>query len=92
MVRAAYVGRRERRKVESLLGAVPALVFDAESADRTAAIRADLEASGQGIGPYDTMLAGQAMAAGLTMVTSNRGEFGRIKGLRCLDWRRPDAR
>ena len=52
-----------------------------------ARVRADLEKLGQKIGPYDTLLAGVALAKGWTMVTNNTGEFSRVKGLKVANWR-----
>ena len=77
----------ERHKVESLLGAIHLLPFDRESAESTAMIRARLEKRGHMIGSCDVMLAGQSLAAGLTLVTSNVEEFGRVRGLRTANWR-----
>jgi tRNA(fMet)-specific endonuclease VapC len=81
----------ERQKVDALLGTVHELPFDRTAADRAAHVRADLEKTGVGIGPYDVMLAGQALAAGLTLVTANANEFSRVKGLRAVDWRHAAA-
>ncbi len=53
-------------------------VTDAEAAGR---IRAALEVQKQPIGPYDTLIAGQALARGLIMVTANTREFARIPEL-----------
>lgn len=39
------------------------------------------------VGPYDVLLAGCALARGLTLVSANRAEFGRIAGLATEDWR-----
>jgi len=41
---------------------------------------------GQPIGPYDMMIAGQARAAGLILVTNNKKEFERAPGLVLEDW------
>jgi len=43
-------------------------------------------ASGTPIGPYNLLIAGQALARGLTVVTANVGEFGRGPGLEAVDW------
>lgn len=63
-------------------------VLDFTEGDAAAAgtIRAELEAGGRLIGPYDLMLAGQAKSRGLTLATGNRGEFGRVGGLTVEDW------
>ncbi|MGC2480704.1 MAG: VapC toxin family PIN domain ribonuclease, partial [Candidatus Sulfotelmatobacter sp.] len=51
-------------------------------------IRAVLQASGTPIDAYDTLIAGQAMARQLTLVTANVSEFSRVKGLTWQDWAR----
>ena len=62
------------------------IAFDAEDARAAAEIRAALRQLGTPIGPYDVLIAGQAMARGLTVVTANRREFGRVEGLKMEDW------
>src|SRR5262245_41358812 len=66
----------ERAKVDLLLRTVHELPFDMAAAREAARIRAILESQGQPIGPYDTLLAGQALANSLTLVTANTKEFG----------------
>ena len=78
---------RERTKVGGFLGATHVLPFLAPAAMAAARIRARLEARGEPIGPYDYLLAGQALSAGLTLVTANTREFGRIPGLSLENWR-----
>jgi tRNA(fMet)-specific endonuclease VapC len=41
------------------------------------------------IGPYDVLLAGHAVATGLTLVTDNSAEFTRVPGLRVENWKTP---
>ena len=50
------------------------------------AIRAFLAARGTPIGPYDVLIAGQAVARNVTLVTHNVAEFGRVPRLRIEDW------
>ena len=64
----------------------PVLDFDAEDGRVAAMIRADLRRRGTPIGPYETLIAGQALARDLTLVTRNGREFARIEGLRVEDW------
>ncbi len=45
-----------------------------------------VEQLGMPIGPYDVLIAGQALARDLTLVTHNTREFQRIPGLRIVDW------
>jgi hypothetical protein len=37
--------------------------------------------------PYDVLIAGQAKARNLTLVTHNTTEFPRVAGLRVEDWK-----
>jgi tRNA(fMet)-specific endonuclease VapC len=60
--------------------------FDAEDARVAGEIRARLAAAGTPIGPFDVLLAGQAVARGLAVVTRNTREFDRIKELRVENW------
>jgi tRNA(fMet)-specific endonuclease VapC len=81
--------RREqsRRALEIFLSAgfdQPA--FDIEDARDAGEIRAFLEASGQPIGPCDTLIAAQARRRGATLVTLNTREFERVPGLSVQDW------
>jgi predicted nucleic acid-binding protein len=42
---------------------------------------------GTPIGPYDVLIAGQAKARKLTLVTHNTTEFQRVPGLKVEDWK-----
>lgn len=63
--------------------------FEAGDARAAGAIRSELEARGRPIGPYDTLIAGQARARGLVLVTANTREFARVEGLAIEDWSTP---
>jgi len=43
------------------------------------------------IGPYDILLAGHALAGGLTMVTANTSEFSRMPALVLENWNLPSG-
>ena len=49
-------------------------------------MRAFLESQGQPIGPYDTLLAGQARGLSLILITANTREFSRVPGLAIENW------
>ena len=70
--------------VDSLQFAV--LDFDKEDARHAGQIRALLAARGTPIGPYDILIAGQARARNLVLITHDMNEFARVPGLRCEDW------
>jgi tRNA(fMet)-specific endonuclease VapC len=63
-----------------------ALSFDREDARQAGRIRAQLEQEGRPIGPYDTLIAGQALRHGLTLITANTREFERVPGLALENW------
>ncbi len=64
----------------------PLIAFDQEDARTSGEIRAALAASGRPIGPYDVLIAGQAKARNLALITNNISEFERVDGLRVEDW------
>jgi tRNA(fMet)-specific endonuclease VapC len=80
---------KERSKVNLLLATVHQLMFDVPAAQEAGRIRALLETQGRMIGPYDILLAGHALSAGLTLVTANTGEFSRVPALRLENWQVP---
>jgi len=77
---------KERAKVDLLLKTVQHLLFDFGAAEQAARIRALLESQGQPIGPYDVLLAGQALSGALILVTDNTKEFSRVPGLTLENW------
>ena len=60
--------------------------FDQEDAKQAGQVRALLALRGSPIGPYDVLIAGQAKARGLILVTRNTAEFARVSDLRIEDW------
>ncbi len=76
----------ERQKVERFISAVIELPLDRASAEAAAKVRGELERQGNLIGPYDLLIAGQALAGGLTLVTNNLREFQRVSGLNLQSW------
>ena len=60
--------------------------FDKEDSRQAGEIRAALGALGLPLGPYHVLIAGQAMARNLVLVSRNmRGSAG-CRGLRVEDW------
>jgi tRNA(fMet)-specific endonuclease VapC len=83
----AYKGRRVAANLDAIADLSFEVVdFDKEDARHAGEIRASLAATGRPIGPYDILIAGQALARDLTLVTHNTREFSRIQGLRLEDW------
>ena len=76
------------RRVESFLGPLTVVEFTSTDAIAYAAVRGRLERAGTPIGPLDTLIAGQAVARKLVLVTNNEREFARIPSLRLENWAR----
>ncbi len=70
---------------------LPVLSFSEADARAAAEIRAVLRRAGTPIGPYDLLIAGQALARNMVLVTHNTGEFGRVDGLQFEDWTSDDG-
>ncbi|HEY4734692.1 MAG TPA: type II toxin-antitoxin system VapC family toxin [Gemmatimonadaceae bacterium] len=79
---AAKIGRL----VENFLRPLTILDFVSTDAATYAQIRARLERAGRPIGPLDTLIAAQAVARKLTLVSNNRKEFGRVPRLAIENW------
>lgn len=86
-------GARNSKKVEANLqllkhffAPLVSLPFDDRCAEEYGAIRADLSAQGQLIGPNDLLIAAIARVHDAVLVTNNFKEFSRISGLRMEDW------
>jgi tRNA(fMet)-specific endonuclease VapC len=69
-----------------LSGPVTVLPLEDDDARVAGLIRAELEKSGTPVGAYDVLIAGQALARQLTLVTANVSEFSRITRLSWQDW------
>ena len=60
--------------------------FESKTSSIAGAIRSKLEKKGEMIGPYDLLIAAQALEGGYTLVTNNEKEFRRIKELKIDNW------
>src|SRR5712664_1936862 len=83
----AFKSRRAAQNV-ALIDALQfaVLEFDKEDARQAGEVRAVLASKGTPIGPYDALIAGQAVARDMILVTHNTQEFGRVPRLRLEDW------
>jgi tRNA(fMet)-specific endonuclease VapC len=77
---------RNLADIEAMAARREVLPLDSKAAYHFGHIRAALYAVGRPIGPYDMMIAGQARASGLGLVTSNVKEFARVPGLLFENW------
>lgn len=81
------VDRRENaeRLRAFLSGGIEVTAFGEEDAQTAGDLRATLEAAGTPIGPYDLLVAAQALRSAATLVTANVSKFARVPGLAGLD-------
>jgi tRNA(fMet)-specific endonuclease VapC len=77
---------RTRVNQEQFLSRFVSLAFDDDAAHAYGLIRAELQVSGQVIGPNDLLIAAIAVSNGVSLVTRNTEEFSRVTGLNIVDW------
>ena len=80
--------RRQQNEaaLKAFLGYVEVLDFTDGASLHYARIRADLKTSGAMIGANDLFIAAHASSLGLTLVTNNTREFGRVHNLILENW------
>ena len=72
--------------VEGVLGSLPVLTINLETARSHSQLWADLARQGKMIGVHDSWLAATCLAHGLRLATSNLREFNRVPGLDVEKW------
>ncbi len=77
-------------RVDALVSEIGVEPWTAEDAMIAARIRTDLEKNGTAVGPFDCLIASQAIRTGDVLVTGNVREFIRIPELSLMDWSDPD--
>ncbi len=75
-------------RVDLILSALEILPLDTPADNQYADIRHHLARQGTPIGPNDLLIAAQALANNLTVVTANIREFSRVPGLKVENWLR----
>jgi tRNA(fMet)-specific endonuclease VapC len=78
--------QQDEQALHAFLGHVEVLDFTDEASFHYARIRADLKGRGTMIGANDLFIAAHARSLGLTLVTNNTREFGRIRNLHIENW------
>jgi len=78
--------KRNEADLDRLLSTVLPLGFSQEDGEYAARVRVTLQKAGTPIGSYDTLLVGQALSRGMTLVSHNTAEFSRVEGLKLVDW------
>lgn len=74
------------KQLEDLTSVVTVQPFTAEAARYSATIQVQLGKKGMRIGPFDTLIAGTALANNAILVTHNTKEFEGVPGLKIEDW------
>lgn len=77
---------QNRLALEQFLLPLTVAHFDEDAAVAYGHVRAQLEKRGTPIGSLDTLIAAHALSLGLTLVTNNVREFGRVQGLEVENW------
>ena len=73
-------------QLEGFAARLEILPFGDNEAKQFGQVRAELEAKGKLIGPFDMMIAGHARSQGLVLITNNVREFKKVDGLRVENW------
>jgi tRNA(fMet)-specific endonuclease VapC len=73
-------------RVRKTLNAVEVLPFSPGFPDVYGKLRATLEGAGTPLGAMDLLIAAHALSEGVTLVTANVREFGRVPGLQVENW------
>ena len=77
---------QDQLALDAFLGYVEVLDFPDEAASHCAKIRAHLKTRGTMIGANDLFIAAHARSLGLTLVTNDTHEFGRVQNLVIENW------
>ncbi len=73
-------------QLETILGALEVLPLEAPADATYGNARVALEAAGTPIGGNDLLIAAQALALDMVVVTNNEREFERVRGLKVENW------
>ncbi len=88
-VQASPRRQQDQAALDAYLRHVVVLDYPDQAALHYAQIRADLKLRGTMIGANDLLIAAHARCLGLTLVTNNTREFGRVQRLDIENWTKP---
>jgi len=77
---------KNARALDEFTTPLEIIPFDENAAYAYGEIRATLERAGTVIGSMDMLIAAQAVALSIPLVTNNTREFQRVRGFNILDW------
>ncbi len=77
---------KDQEALDELLRYLPVLDYPSAASLEYGQIRADLKVRGTIIGSNGVLIAAHARCLGLTPVTNNKREFGRVPGLKTENW------
>ena len=86
VARSLHRRENDERLRVFLSGGIDVVPFEEQDASIAGDLRAALETEGTPIGPYDLLIAAQALRTDASLVTGNVSEFSRVPGLRWEDW------
>jgi tRNA(fMet)-specific endonuclease VapC len=78
--------QQDQTALDAYLRHVAVLDFPSDAAVDYGLIRGDLKSRGMLIGGNDLLIAAHARCLGLTLVSNNSREFGRVSGLKLENW------
>ena len=73
-------------RIRKFLSPFEIIDFNSNDAIRYARIRSTLQKKGNLIGPYDMLIAAQAISRSWTIITNHEKEFTRVEGLKVENW------
>ena len=80
----------EMEAIRELLSPFKLYDYDATECPRHyGRVRQELESAGLAIGGLDMLIAAHALALGAVLVTNNDAHFGRVSGLKVVNWLKP---
>jgi tRNA(fMet)-specific endonuclease VapC len=85
---AKKASARLASQLEAVLNALEVIAFEAPADTSYGAARVSVEAAGTPIGANDLLIAAQALALDMIVVTDNEREFRRVDGLKVENWLR----
>lgn len=78
--------QRNRLALHEFILPLEIAAFDERAAEAYGTVRSMLEKNGMPAGSMDMLIGAHALSLGVTLITNNMREFGRLEGLKVTDW------